>query len=354
MVIGNGPREDDSMTRFTGAAVSMLLLLGAVGCSDDDSAADTSTTTETAPSSTAAETTSSTTAVDEPALTDEEVAGFAEREATFANLTYTVVGAHVSNQDLRSYAEGTEPEATETSHLILDVQVTNTTSRQIESNADAISLEVGDDTAGVADDFLTDATGFIPANETVDGFLAFEVDVDAPVAEAVLVLGATPDRTVRMPLTGDVPETDFPVEFTVNGSAEGTGPTNGGTIRFELLDATLFDDLPHGDTTSPTGERADEDEAFLQIHLRATKIDGRGNDALGDDAFRLLVDGVRRGPFDAATAPEGSASTPTAEPDVAVDAWVLFLIDTTADTYVLEVGDADEAPGTIPIELPAP
>lgn len=333
------------MTRFVGVACSVTLLLGLAGCGDDDSTAETTTTT--------AEADSTTTEVDEPRLSDEQVAGFDERDATFANLTYTVVEARVSNQDLRSYAEGTEPEATGTWHLILDVQVANPTGRQIESDADAISLEVGDETAGVADDFLTDATGFIPANETVDGFLAFEIGVDAPVAEAVLVLGAAPDRRVRLPITGDVPEPDLPIELTVSGTADGTGPTNGGTIRFELLDATLFDDLPHGDTTSPTGERADEGEIFLQVHLRATKIEGRGGDLLGDGAFRLLVDGVPRGPFDSATAPDGSTQTPTAEPDVAVDAWVLFAIDASADTYVLEVGDLDEAPGSVPIDLPA-
>ena len=333
------------MTRFTGASCSVLLLLGLAGCGDDDSTADATTTT--------AERGSTTTVADGPTLFDQDVAGFEQREVTFANLTYTVIDAHVSNQDLRSYAEGTEPEATGTSHLILDVQVANPTGRQIESDADAISLEAGDDTAGVADDFLTDATGFIPANETIDGFLAFEVDVDAPVAEAVLVLGAAPDRTVRLPLTGAVPEPDFPIPLTVSGTADGTGPTNGGTIRFELLDATLFDDLPHGETTSPTGERADEGEIFVQVHLRATKIDGRGNDILSDGAFRMLVDGVPRGPFDSATAPTGSTPTPTAEPGVAVDSWVLFAIDAGADTYVLEVGDLDEAPGSIPIELPA-
>ena len=331
------------MTRFAGVACSVLLVLGLAGCGGDDSTEDATTTTAERRSS----------ATDEATLSDEPVAGFEERDVTFANLTYTVVDAHVSNQDLRSYAEDTEPEATGTSHLILDVQVANPTGRQIESDADAISMEVGDDTAGVAADFLTDATGLIPANETVDGFLAFEVDVDAPVAEAVLILGAAPDRPVRLPLTGDVPEPAFPVELTVSGTADGTGPTNGGTIRFELLGATLFDDLPHGDTTSPTGERSDEGKFFVQVHLRATKINGRGNDLLGINAFRLLVDGVPRGPFDSATAPDGSAPTPTAQPGVAVDAWVLFAVDAGADTYVLQVGDLDEAPGSIPIELPA-
>ena len=332
------------MSRFAGVSCSVLLLLGLAGCGDDDSPRGATTTVETG---------STTTEGDGPTLSEAQVAGFEERDVTFANLTYKVLDAHVSNQDLRSYADGGEPEATDTSHLILDVQVANPTGRQIESDADAISLEVGNDTAGVADDFLSDATGFIPANETVDGFLAFEVDVDAPVAEAVLVLGAAPDRPARLPLTGVVPEPNFPIELRVSGTANGTGPTNGGTIRFELLDATLFDDLPHVDTTSPTGERADEGEIFLQVHLRATKTDGRGNDLLADNAFRLLVDGVPRGPFDSATTPEGSTPTPTAEPDVAVDLWVLFAIDAEADAYVLLVGEADEAPGSIPIELPA-
>lgn len=338
-------REHGRVTRFAGIGCSLLLLSAIAACGDDDDAtADTTTTT--------AEAVSSTTEADELALSDEPVDGFEEREVTFGNLTYTVVDAHVSNQDLRSYADGAESEATDTAHLILDVQVANPTGRQIESDADAISLEVGNDSAGVTDDFLTDVTGFIPANETIDGFLAFEVEPDAPVDEAVLVLGIAPDRPARLPLTGDVPENDFPVDVTVSGSADGTGPTNGGTIRFELLDATLFADLPHGDATSPTGERADEGEIFLQIHLRATKIEGRGNDLLSDDAFRLVVEGVPRGPFDSATAADGSTATPTAEPNVAVDAWVLFAVDAGAESYVLEVGDLDETPGSLPIEIP--
>ncbi len=329
------------MGRLTGVACSVLLVCGVAGCGDDDDATTTSTTSEVAPTST--------TEGDELELTDAEVTGFAERAVTFGNLTYSVLDAHVTNQSLRSYADGTDPEPTATAHLILDVEVTNPTGRQIESDADAIALELAGDSLGVADDFLTDAAGFIPANETVDGFLAFEVDA---AADAVLVIGAAPDRPARLPLTGPVPEAAFAMELTVTGTADGTGPTNSGAIRFEVLGATLFDDLPHGDTTSPTGERADEGEIFLQVHVRATKIGGRGNDLLGDAAFRLLVDGVSRGTFDSATAPTGSTATPTAEPGVAVDAWVLFAVDADADSYVLEVGAADERPGSIPLELP--
>lgn len=332
------------MTRSTGIGCCFLLVLAACGGDDDDSATTTTT---------AAVVDETTTSTDEgPELSEEPIAGFEAREVTFGNLTYAVADAVVSNQDLRTYAEGSDPEATDTTHLILEVQVENPTSRQIESDADAISFDLEGDEIGVADDFLTEATGFIPANETIDGFLAFEIDPAADVADGEIVFGAAPDRPARLPLTGTVPEPTLPLEVDVTGSADGVGPTNGGVLTFELLGATLHDDLPHGDTTSPTGERADEAEVFVQLHLRITKVDGRGNDLLGDQAFKLLVDDVPRSPFDSATAPEGSTGTPTAEPGAAVDAWVLFAVDSGASSYVLQVGAADENPGSIAIELP--
>lgn len=334
------------MTRLTGAVCSIFLLLGLVACGGDDDDVAATTTAPTDESTTSA-------ADKGPTLTETPIEGFEERSATFGNLTYVVSSAAVTNQDLRSYAEGSEPEPTETTHLVLEVTVENPTARQIESDADAIRLDVDGDELAVADDFLTDATGFIGANQTVDGFLAFEVDADASIDDATLVFGADPDRPVLLPLTEPVPEQELPLVVEVTGTAVGTGPTNGGTLSFELLEATLFADLPHGDTTSPTGERADEGEIFVQLHVQVTKTEGRGNDLLSDAAFKLLVDDVPRAPFDSATAPEGSTPTPTAEPGATVDAWVLFAVDAGADSYVLQVGAADDSPGTITIDLPA-
>ena len=333
------------MGRIAGSLAAVLLLLGLVACGDDDEGSATTTTVD--------DTTTTSEAESGAEVTSSPIAGFDERSVRFANLDYTVTGATVTDQDLRTYADGTDPEPGEETHLILDVEVENSTARQLESDPDTIVLELDGDRAGVADDFLTDATGFIGANETVDGFLAFEVDADAELAGAVVVFGATPDREARLPITGDVDDPDFPIDVDVTGTADGVGPTNGGTLRFELLGAALFDDLPHGDTTSPTGERADEDEVFIQLHVQITKTDGRGNDVIAPDAaFRLLVDDVARSPFDVATAPEGSTPTPTAEPGATVDAWVLFAVDSTASTHVLQVGDPDEATGTIVVELP--
>lgn len=335
------------MTRAAGIVCGLLVLSALAGCGDDDDPAATTTTSTTA-----------TTAVanDELELLEVPVAGFAERSATFANLDYTLLDATVTNQDLRAYADGSGPSATANTHLIVDVRVTNDTARQLESDADAIALELDGRNIGVADDFLSDVTGFIGANQEVDGFLAFAVDPDTAVDDAVIVFGVEPDRTVSLPLTGAVDPDVFPVELALTGAANGAGPTNSGTIAFEVIEGTLFVDLPHGDTTSPTGERADEGEVFIQVHVQATKTDGRGNDLLSDAAFRLLVDGVARAPFDVATAPTGSTPTPTAEPGVTVDAWVLFAVDAGADTYVLEVGDADApgGPGSIPLAIDVP
>lgn len=333
------------MTRRAGAAgVVCALLLALAGCGGDDDDAATTSTTE--PTST------STSEVAGDEVVDEPVDGFTERSVAFANLTYTVTGVRVTNQDLRSYAEGTDAEPGDTTHLVLDVEVENATGRQLESDGDAIALEIDDRTIGLADPFLTDAAGFIRANSAVEAFLAFELDDGAAVEDAVLVLGVAPDRRARLPITGPVDESGFPLDVTATGTADGTGPTNGGTIAFELLGGTVDIDLPHGDTTSPTGERADEGEIFVQLHMQATKTEGRGNDVLSPDAFRLVVDGTSRSPFDVAVAPEGSTPTPTAEPGATVDAWVLFAVDAGAATYQLLVGDQDESPGAIEVELP--
>jgi hypothetical protein len=83
------------MTRFTGAACSVLLLLGLAGCGDDDSTADATTTT--------AERGSTTTVADGPTLFDQDVAGFEQREVTFANLTYWVMFGIVSFMDIVSF-----------------------------------------------------------------------------------------------------------------------------------------------------------------------------------------------------------------------------------------------------------
>ena len=278
--------------------------------------------------------------------------GLDEREITFANLRYVVTGGVLTDQDLRSYRDGTDPEKSDEVHVILDVRVDNETGRQLDSDDAAISLVVdGDRRLPVASSFLWDATGFIRANSTVTSHLAFEVD-ELDLSSAVLTFGAQPDAPASLPLVGEVPDDGFPVEFELSGTATGVGPTNGGTVQFEVVAGDLFLDLPHGLTTSPTGERANADERFLRLLVRTEKLDGRGDDLLVD-AFRLAVGPQRLVSFDVADDPAGSTGSPRATLGATTDVYVLFVVPADATEVTLEVGDAAETPGTIPLTLPA-
>jgi hypothetical protein len=199
--------------------------------------------------------------------------------------------------------------------------------------------------------FLSNLTGFIQANSAVQSFLSFAVHEGVTLAEAVLRVGSPPDRIASLPLTGAVPEPVYPLELDVSGSAEGVGPTNPGTVVFTLLGASLHEDKPHEHSTSPTGHRANADELFLVLHVRAEKASG-GPDLLGTGAFRLVVDGVPQAPWDSAGHPAGSAGSPQLAAGAAVDAWVAFLIPTSATELALQVGRFDQDPGLIPVNLP--
>ena len=323
----------------------VVAALGATACGDSDTEQPARSTTE--PSA------ATSTTVDEASPDVRRFDAFEARSVQFGNLVYTLEAVRVTNQTLRSLADDAEPEVGDSHHLVIDVRVSNETGRAIESDDESIGLEVGGDRTPLADAFLSDAVGIIRADTSVESFLAFEVDDadEVDLASATVVFGTSPDRPARLPLGGDVPEPELPLSFELTGTSTGVGPTNAGPIEFTALDGAAFADLPHGDTTSPTGERADAGEIFLQIHVRATKTDGRGRDLLSD-AFRLLVDGVPRAPFDVATTASGSTPTPTADVGAAVDAWVLFVVPTDGGAFVLQVGDPAEAPGTIPLAVP--
>jgi hypothetical protein len=325
--------------------------LALTGCGG--STAVSTTTTPAPTTSTTAATTTTTEA--EPVLQVEELEGFEERSTVFANIELTVTGVRSSNQDPRSYAEDDPDPAIDetTTYAYLDIRATNQTGKsQIGIGIDAFRLAVSG--TEIAPDpsmsFLSEVGSLIRPNTTVESFLAFPVEPGTDLARALLVVGAPPDRTEVLPLTGPVPEADYPVTVELTGFAEGVGPTNGGTIVFSALDATFSEDRPHEDSTSPTGERADEGELFLVIHVRAEKVSGRGNDLL-HDAFRLLVDGLALAPWDTAEAPGGSVASPTAIPGAATEAWVAFLVPVAAAELALQVGAFDQEPGVIPLDL---
>lgn len=326
-----------------GVVVAMSVLAACSGTAETTSTATTSTTAREAP-----------TTEPEPIVESIDLEGFETRSVVFGNVEVEVTAVRTSTEDLRSFEEGGEPVVGDgTVHAILDIAATNLTGRtQIALGDDAFRLRVdGIEIAGAESlSFLSEVGSSLRPQATVESFLAFPVEAGVDLSTATLVVGASPDRPAELPLSGPVPEPTFPVTLELEGEAEGTGPTNGGTYVFTLLEATLAEDQPHEDANSPTGIRADEGELFLVIHVRAEKIDGRGNDGLAD-AFRLIVDGTPTAPWDVADDPTGSASTPTGTPGAAVDAWVAFLIAEDVETAELQVGHVDEEPGLIPLNL---
>lgn len=292
-----------------------------------------------------------------PELVVEPLAGFEARSVVFGNVEYRVTDVKVSNQTLRSYASGADPEIGDEFFAFLDITAVNQMSGTMSGRLDAsiYRLELADAEVGAADQmgFLSDLTGFIRANTGVDSFLAFPVAEGTDLSSAVLVIGASPDRRARLPLTGPVPEHPYPLEVELGVSAEGDSPTNpGGRIVFTVLGARLTEDSPHENATSPTGLRANEDELFLVFHVQAEKIAGGGPDAINTSAFRLIVDGVPRSPWDAASHPQGSQGSPRLDPGSAVDVWVAFMLPVDAVDLVLQAGLVSGDPALIPIELP--
>lgn len=294
---------------------------------------------------------------DEPVLITEELAGFAPRSVRFSNVEFTVTGVRTSNQQLRSYAQGGDPAIDEDGlYAYLDITAVNAMSSTMTERLGPghYKLLLGGNELDAAEElgFLSDLTGFIRANTGVDSFLAFPLDGPMDLAGSELIIGVPPDRRASLPLTGDVPPPAYPVEVELSGSAVGTSPTNPGTIEFTLLGATLAEDQPLEFATSPTGLRANEDELFLVIHLRAHKVSGGGSDHLGPSAFRLIVDGVPRAPWSSATAPGGSQGSPIVQAGAAIDVWVGFLVAIDASEVALQAGDFDADPAILPIELP--
>lgn len=341
----------------------IILLLIAIACisplavdtaTEPPPAADPTITDEPAP----AETPTST-AEPVPVLIVEELDGFEPRSVVFSNVEYIVTGVRLSNQELRSYAAGGEPVIDEDNfYAYLDITAVNRMNNTMTDRLEAgiYKLVIDDREFSAADQmsFLSDLTGFIRSATGVDSFLAFPVPADVDLRDAVLVIGSPPDRRASLPLTGPVPEPIFPIEVEIEGSAEGVGPTNNGDLLFTVFGATLYEDKPHEHTTSPTGLRANEDELFLVVHLLVENRSARGGESLGStsNAFRLLIDGIPRAPWDVATHPSGSMGPPTVFPGAAEDAWVAFLIPVGATEFVLQVGDFGQNPGLIPLDLP--
>lgn len=280
------------------------------------------------------------------ALVRDDVTALRTNSVTFKGIDYTVLEGVITNQDPREYAEGAEPEPSDTFHLILSMRGQNDSPRRPSVEVSDFGLVLDDAQEvpptrlfGTTEAFLAPGRG-----TAADGFLAFEVERDVDLSDAVLQIGRAPDRQALLMLTDEQPAPEFPMVLDVSGEARGVGVTNSGQMRYTLLGGAFHIDNPLESANNETGERANQDELFLVLDIRLLLESGRVEGAFREQ-FRLIVDGALRQPWNF---PAGGSIGPGAS----LDTQVGWLIPTGLSEVVLEVGQFDANPGRIPISLP--
>ncbi|MBA2557406.1 MAG: protein kinase, partial [Chloroflexi bacterium] len=265
------------------------------------------------------------------------------RTVTFANLEFTVTDAFASNQTVESYAAGTDAEAGEDRFVYLVGTVVNRSTAFIYSNVAvgvqplAIMLELSDGdqlTPVDASQSISDSlTTTLDPQASVESFLAFplpDVDATSDLFEgAVLHLGRPPDRMAALPLTGPVPDPEYPKELALGGQVTAPGAVRGQPVTVTIMGGTLSEDvLPHQGPAG-VGIRADAGTVFLHLQVRAV-TPGPLDENVGHELYRLLVDDVPRAPFE--------AGLDRVVAGIPADYDVSFVIPEEASDLVLQVG----------------
>jgi hypothetical protein len=327
-------------------ATAVALVLSACDASPELAATDAAVPTPT-PTTEQETTPTEAPAADELTLSETEIPGLLQNSVTFTDVTYTITAGIVSNQAPRTFGAGGEPTVEPTLHLFLSMNGSNATQRRSELTITDFALVLADGTEVPITRVFGPSEAFItpPPHAAADGYLAFPVDPDLDLVGAQLRIGQPPDRPAFIALTDPQPEPDYPIALNVTGEAPGIGITNRSQMRYTVLGGQLHIDNPLDAPNRETGRRANVDELFLVLDMRVLIETGRA-EGLFADQFRLFVDGVPRAPYHW---PAGGNLSQGA----AVDTQVGWLIPADATELVLQVGDPDEDPGLIPVELPA-
>jgi hypothetical protein len=222
----------------------------------------------------------------------------ASRSVRFADMTYTVTHAVVTNATLRSYG-GPEPEPSEDVHLVLHLTVENELNGRVQHfDLDFFKLESGGDTLDAVQVpgqpvFTAQAAG------AVDVLIAFEVAEDFDFAGSTLVVAEPGTEPAPMPLTGTVPASGYPfeVEAEPGDHAMTSGPCDM-TVTPLLAEVDLDARIDGvGSASAIDGSRrAAIGERFLRLDMQVTVVAGSCVvGTVGDAIFRLEIDGVPRG-----------------------------------------------------------
>ena len=231
------------------------------------------------------------------------VSGVTERTVSHAQADITVLSAEVSYETPGSKTgEMPDPLPGDVPYLYVEVKVANRLLNEWLLLQDGIFLDLG--TGELLPNMLrTGATDNIAPGTTADGWYGFELPgADAPVEDAVLVLGELDRRQDLLPLTGEQPEAEYPKEISVKSPGRvltGSVDDHDGQcpMEVEITGATLahwvgFDE---GGSSHLT-EQAGADTLMVRLDLDVST----GPDAVGcflhaEDELHLMIDGQRRG-----------------------------------------------------------
>jgi hypothetical protein len=271
------------------------------------------------------------------------------RAVRYADLTFTVTDAVVSNASLRTYDDA-EPEVGEGWHLFLHITALNElTGRVLNFHENNMSLEIDGEKVGFVTVPGQLSQPSVQAANTVDYIAAFEVEEDVDFASITLLIAEPGTVPAVLPLSGEVPESGYPFEIEAEAGdyAMTSGPCSM-TITPLLAEVDLDARIDGvGSLSAIDGSRrAGTDERFLRFDMRVTLPPGScsvGN--VQDQLFRLQIDGVPRGAINNVNF--------LINPGEASDFELLYRVPEDAEELVLLAGDPAGTVAEIPITAPS-
>jgi len=264
------------------------------------------------------------------------------RSATFAGASFTVVSARVTNA--HPYTIFGEPRPGRQLYGVLTVQGTNTTTERIPYvfNDAAFRLRTysGAVTAAVDPIGGYEFAGLSAEAAGLEDTVVFPVRAEDAFEGAALLIGEPPDVPAILELTApQAPGTSAPIA-AADGGAVRVGP-----LAWTVLGGEVGVDRPAGLCCPATGVRANEDERYLTLRLRAVVRGSQyGRATISTDLVALVVDGV-------ALEPIRYAGQANVAEDSSYELEPTWLIDAGASTLQLRLSSEDAGSRTIDLQV---
>jgi hypothetical protein len=210
--------------------------------------------------------------------------------AEFVGARFTVTSATITN--IHPYPMFGDPPPGEQTYGILTVEAENTGSSTIDYGFDDESFALmtwsGAELPVVHRPGLRPFYRLVAAQRETDDVVFGLPDVEA-LDGAALLIGRAPDARAVIPLTGPTGAPRFPAAL----AALDPVPVHAGSLDWSVTSGAASLDAPAAVCCSETGARADDDEFFVTLSMRAT-VNGSpyGQASISTDLLRLLADGV--------------------------------------------------------------